>query len=190
MVGIKLLPMRSFYFYSLAYASSLFSCPFCDPEVIQKQSFLSEGTALGICTNHPMMPGHVLVIPQRHVERFEELTDEEVSDLGAAIRRVHEAAKVLFGNNDYLLLQKNGKAAGQSVPHVHYHYYPRSEKMGTIGFIWRFLIAPYRRARTDAQLREQASAWKRVLGSRKVVVFFDAPNEDLPTSPVCAERLF
>lgn len=154
--------MKIFWIVLFSSSCLLFSCPFCPPQV-EKQLFLEEGSALGICTNRPIYPGHVLIIPKRHVERFEELTNEELVDIGVAIQRVHQAAQELFGQNDYLLLQKNGKAAGQSVFHVHFHYYPRSEKISTLGFLWRFLVAPYRAAKTTAETEEEISMWKKAL---------------------------
>ena len=31
----------------------------------------------------------------------------------------------VFGTSPYLLIQKNGREVGQSVPHLHFHYIPR-----------------------------------------------------------------
>lgn len=152
--------MKRLFVFFLLFSSILTACPFCDPYV-EKNIFLEEGTALGVCTNHPIFPGHVLVIPRRHVERFEDLSDQEICDIGAATRRIHEAAIRLFGENDYMLLQKNGASAGQSVFHVHFHYYARSEKMGTFGFLWRFLLAPYWGALNEKEMDDQVQMWKR-----------------------------
>ncbi len=56
---------------------------------------------------------------------FESLSEEELSRLGLAIQKVHKAASIVFKTSSYLLLQKNGKEVGQSVPHIHIHYIPR-----------------------------------------------------------------
>lgn len=32
--------------------------------------------------------------------------------------------KEMYGVNDYVILQKNGEKAGQSVPHLHFHMIP------------------------------------------------------------------
>lgn len=108
-------------------------CPFCNPEILKRQTFYEGEKILGILTYKPATQGHVLIIPKRHVERFEDLTAEEIQELAQGIKKIDPIIRKNFGNTDYLLLQKNGKTAGQSVPHVHIHYLPAS----------RFLIAKY-----------------------------------------------
>lgn len=58
------------------------------------------------------------------------------------ISKVEAAAKQIFNSSAYLLLQKNGKEAGQSVPHVHFHYIPRQANDGSIlKFFIQMIIA-------------------------------------------------
>lgn len=111
-------------FGALLSAYKAKSCAFCEGAVLDRQTFFQGERVLGILTHKPVAPGHVLIIPKRHVERFEDLTSEEVQEIGTCIRKVDQTVRNIFGHKDYLLLQKNGKRAGQSVPHVHFHYLP------------------------------------------------------------------
>lgn len=113
-------------------------CAFCNPEILERQIFYRGDKALGILTHKPAVPGHVLIIPERHVTRFEDLSPEEVAAIGDTIKKVDLAVKKVFGTGDYVLIQKNGKEAGQTVPHVHFHYLPASHFLAV-----KFLLSPW-----------------------------------------------
>lgn len=124
-------------------------CAFCDSAILEKQRFFEGREVLGILTHKPITPGHVLIIPKRHVERFEELTAVEMEEIRECIRKVDVAAQEMFGHKDYLLLQKNGKGAGQSVPHVHFHYLPAVPFLSV-----KFFIVPWLRPLSEGQLAD------------------------------------
>ena len=116
------------YLFSFSRSSDTLSnkdCPFCNPLIVNKQNFYEDDLVLALYTHKPIMPGHCLIIPKRHVERFEMLSDEESVQICRVIRKVNLAAMKVFDTFSYLLLQKNGHEAGQTVPHVHFHYVPR-----------------------------------------------------------------
>lgn len=102
-------------------------CAFCDQKILEAQTFYEDDLVLALYTHKPVMPPHFLIIPKRHVERFEALSHEEIAQMGEAIKKVHAAASDVFGTSSYLLLQKNGEEVGQTVPHVHFHYIAREE---------------------------------------------------------------
>lgn len=101
------------------------TCAFCDADVLERQTFYEDDLVRALYTHKPIYPGHCLIIPIRHVERFEMLTDEEITAMGRAIKKVNRAVEEVFHTSAYLLLQKNGAEVGQTVPHVHFHYIPR-----------------------------------------------------------------
>lgn len=78
---------------------------------------------------YPLTQGHALVIPKRHVQRLCELTHTEQQGLFALGHEVLEAQKRcgwgLLGSN---LLLNDGKAANQTVPHLHLHLIPRKPR--------------------------------------------------------------
>ncbi|MGI8577731.1 MAG: HIT family protein [Nocardioidaceae bacterium] len=71
------------------------------------------------------MEGHTLVVPRRHVETVFDLSPEEESTLFHAVTRVAKAVRAAFDPDGVLLEQRNGVAADQTVPHVHFHVIPR-----------------------------------------------------------------
>jgi diadenosine tetraphosphate (Ap4A) HIT family hydrolase len=98
-------------------------CPFCTlPESrIVARSKLS----VIIRDGYPVSPGHTLLIPNRHVADWFELSGEEVADLLSA---AHHAKGVLDSElhpDGYNLGVNAGVAAGQTVMHVHLHLIPR-----------------------------------------------------------------
>lgn len=150
---------------SLIFKTPLFAedCAFCMNEVLERQSFYEDEQVIALYTYKPVLPPHFLIIPKRHVERFEELTDEEMVQIGRAIKKVHLAAGQVFGTSSYLLLQKNGREVGQSVPHVHFHYIARENgDDSTLKFLFKFLIAdlysplPYENIRLVADKMQEA----------------------------------
>lgn len=117
----------SFCFFYPSHRYDSAHCPFCDPAVLQRQKFYEDELCYGLYTHRPVVEGHCLVIPKRHAERFEELKDEEILRMGQVLHKVNAAVSKTFGTSSYLLLQKNGREVGQTVPHVHFHYLPRKE---------------------------------------------------------------
>ena len=73
----------------------------------------------------PLARGHTLVIPKRHCQKIQEMTDEENSDLFLLVRKM--TAKVDEITGATLVAVHNGRDAGQEVPHVHVHIVPRKE---------------------------------------------------------------
>lgn len=114
------------------------NCVFCDPKVIESQFFYRGKMVLAMLTHKPAVAGHVLIIPKRHVERFEELSSLEMEEIQQIICSVDRMVKQVFGTKDYILLQKNGQKAGQSVPHVHFHYIPANRFLTL-----RFFLSPW-----------------------------------------------
>ena len=117
-------------------------CPFCDQSVLDYQKFYEDDLVVALCTHRPVFAGHCLIIPKRHIERFEFLTDEEMVQIANVIKKVNRAVETVFGTSSYLILQKNGKEVGQQVPHIHFHYIPRkSGDDSTIKFYYRMYLS-------------------------------------------------
>lgn len=132
----------SFFAKALSSPSYGDYCPFCDPTVIKDRAFYEDDLVFALCTHKPIFPGHCLIIPKKHLERFEMLTDPEMVEIGKVIKKVNLAAMREFGTSSYLLHQKNGIEVGQSVPHIHFHYLPRKAGDNSyIKLILKMLIA-------------------------------------------------
>ncbi|GAX76144.1 hypothetical protein CEUSTIGMA_g3588.t1 [Chlamydomonas eustigma] len=73
----------------------------------------------------PVVPGHVLVSPKRVVQRFKDLSPEEVVDLWLLAQRVGSTIEPHFLATSLTYAIQDGPMAGQTVPHVHIHVLPR-----------------------------------------------------------------
>ena len=74
---------------------------------------------------NPVHPGHALVMPKTHVESFIDLPSETCVAVGGLAQKIMRAFMENMGYEGANLIQNNGKAAGQVVPHVHFHVIPR-----------------------------------------------------------------
>jgi histidine triad (HIT) family protein len=86
---------------------------------------LDEARTMAILDIYPMRPGHTLVIPRRHAVRLEELADDEVAELFQHAMRVAGALRRAVPCKDVHIVVNDGRAANQTVPHVHVHIIPR-----------------------------------------------------------------
>ncbi|MGW1939355.1 HIT family protein [Streptomyces goshikiensis] len=73
----------------------------------------------------PATPGHTLVVPNRHVADFTDLTASESRDLGEAVHRTARAVRSALSPDGMNLIQSTGASATQTVLHVHFHVLPR-----------------------------------------------------------------
>jgi bis(5'-adenosyl)-triphosphatase len=73
----------------------------------------------------PIVPGHVLVCPKRIVNRFGELTREEMGDLFCAVQKVGSIVERAFEGEALTISIQDGEQAGQTIKHVHVHVIPR-----------------------------------------------------------------
>lgn len=135
---------------------------FCD--IVRGQSPASvvyeNARVLAFMNHRQANPGHVLVIPKRHVQRVHELDPTLAGDLFRAVTLVARAIQFSFCPEGLTIWQSNGEAAGQEVPHVHVHLLPRRTGDGNVAF---YPTLPPVRTRVEldalaSQLREQISS--------------------------------
>ena len=141
------------------------ACAFCDHAILNRQKFYEDEHVCALYTHKPMLPGHCLIIPKRHVYRFETLTQEEISHLGMLIKKVNQASMEVFGTSSYLLLQKNGYESGQTVPHVHFHYIPRKEGDDSrLAFIFKMFMASAKKPISHQEMEKTVEMLKHATG--------------------------
>jgi diadenosine tetraphosphate (Ap4A) HIT family hydrolase len=80
-----------------------------------------------IMSNPRLMPGHLLVIPKKHVEKLSELSEKEVSELISAIIRYQEIIlnKYTLGCDVRIHTRTFMKESELKVNHLHVHLHPR-----------------------------------------------------------------
>jgi histidine triad (HIT) family protein len=75
----------------------------------------------------PSVEGHTLVITREPAEGILDLSPEGAQALIATTQKVARAVKKGLGPAGVMLAQLNGTAAGQSIPHIHFHILPRND---------------------------------------------------------------
>lgn len=73
----------------------------------------------------PVSPGHMLIIPRRHVSSFFDLLPEELNELPNVITEVKNYVDSFYEPDGYNIGVNVGEAAGQSIMHCHIHIIPR-----------------------------------------------------------------
>ncbi|WP_186013384.1 HIT family protein [Burkholderia gladioli] len=73
----------------------------------------------------PQSPGHTLVVPKEAAEMLYELSDEAAAECIRVTKRIALAIREALRPDGLFIGQFNGAAAGQTVPHVHFHLIPR-----------------------------------------------------------------
>ena len=96
------------------------SCPFCQPGGVIVENDL----AAAIPDKYPIRPGHTLVLPKRHVASFFDLTAQETAACFDLVRAVRERLESEHSPGGYKIGVNVGRAAGQSIMHVHIHVVP------------------------------------------------------------------
>jgi len=97
------------------------ACPFCDVT----EPMIENRLALARFDNYPVSPGHLLIVPRRHVPDYFDLSTEEKADIWALVDRAKGLLDGQYSPDSYNVGINCGLAAGQSVMHAHIHLIPR-----------------------------------------------------------------
>jgi histidine triad (HIT) family protein len=72
----------------------------------------------------PQAPVHILIIPRRHIERINQLTDSDVALVGNMVLAANQLAKnENISDSGYRLVFNCGRDSGQEVEHIHLHLF-------------------------------------------------------------------
>ena len=98
-------------------------CTYCS----LAQARIVEESALSIAFKDafPVSPGHTLVIPKRHIGSWFDITSDEQLALLDLLARAKTVLQDEFNPDGYNIGINDGRAAGQTVPHLHMHLIPR-----------------------------------------------------------------
>jgi diadenosine tetraphosphate (Ap4A) HIT family hydrolase len=97
------------------------SCPFCHSDGILFENDLT----YVIRDSNPVNPGHLLIIPKRHVADFFLTTEAEKAALLSLLDEAKNYLDDKHAPAGYNVGINVGEAAGQTIPHVHLHLIPR-----------------------------------------------------------------
>jgi histidine triad (HIT) family protein len=144
-------------------------CAFCNNPDIDARTITDTGLARAFPTFTPVVLGHTIIAPKRHVQYYEELGPEEKAAIEDLRTAMHGALKKTFGAEGFNYAWNEEEIGGQSVPHFHLHMLPR--KQGDAGiygyeprdFLYRTIPADERPKAKEAELIEVAAQIRQAL---------------------------
>ena len=102
-------------------------CVFCNNQELEQRIILKDNYAFVLPTNIPIVPGHVLICPIRHVESFDALNSEEEEHIFQILNKLKLSLIKTFGATGFNYAWNEGSLAGQNISHFHLHVLPRKE---------------------------------------------------------------
>jgi ATP adenylyltransferase len=104
-------------------------CPFCQLVGLDDADALivSRGTLVYAVLNlYPYNPGHLMVVPYRHVADYTDLTPEETVELARYTQRAMTVIRGVSGPHGFNIGMNQGVVAGAGIAaHLHQHVVPR-----------------------------------------------------------------
>ena len=74
---------------------------------------------------NPLSKGHTLLVSKEPAPSIDQLSSESAAAIGKALPILSRAIKEAMGAVAYNIIQNNGREAGMTVPHVHFHIIPK-----------------------------------------------------------------
>ena len=102
-------------------------CTFCDliHGAGEASICYEDSDSVAFMDIQPVNAGHVLVVPRRHFEKFEDVPVELAMHLFRVATKLVPAVKKVTDAEGINVVVNSGSAAGQDEPHYHVHIIPR-----------------------------------------------------------------
>ena len=99
-------------------------CLFCDIQKEEKEIFENE-YFFSFYDELPVSKGHSLIIPKRHINNINDLSEKELVTMHEVLKKTKEIIIKKFKPNGFNIGINEGLIAGQSIMHLHIHLIPR-----------------------------------------------------------------
>lgn len=100
-------------------------CPFCLPKACEN-AFAESENFLALYNIAPILPGHSLVVPKRHVSSLMDLDEDELCEFTCFGREMVRVLMEAFGVDSFNWTIQEREEAGQTIEHLHLHLLPRT----------------------------------------------------------------
>lgn len=108
---------------------NLGKCTFCD---LRDKYVVTRQNSWVLTVNiYSYIDGQLLVLPERHVENYQDLTPEDILTSDRLIRKGMDLLKRGMGIENYWLVLRQGELAGKTVKHLHWNIMPYIEGLNT-----------------------------------------------------------
>jgi len=105
------------------------NCVFCKIVAGRLPSFrlLDDDATIAFMDINPVNPGHALAVANGHWPTVDVIPPDVLAAVARTAQRIAKASMTVLKPAGVNLVQANGAAAGQSVPHLHIHIMPRRQ---------------------------------------------------------------
>jgi ATP adenylyltransferase len=104
-------------------------CPFCAIQAMSDEDGLIAhrgAVAYAVLNLYPYNPGHLMVVPYRHVADLTEVTPDESAEIATLTAAAMRAIRQASGAHGFNIGVNQGTAAGAGIAqHLHQHVVPR-----------------------------------------------------------------
>jgi len=104
-------------------------CPFCEIPALSDEDGLivARGrSAYAVLNLYPYNPGHVMLVPYRHIADYDELTGEQTTEIAAMTQHALRALRHVSGAQGFNVGMNVGAVGGAGIAeHLHQHVVPR-----------------------------------------------------------------
>ena len=133
------------------------NCPFCNQK-LRELSFCESNSFLAIYNKAPILPGHSMIIPKRHISSFIKLDAELRYEMIELSVKAIKMLQKTFPSKSFNWTIQEGVEAGQTINHLHMHIIPRTENdLPEPGDWYPNLERNYKNLIIDSELRPQYS---------------------------------
>lgn len=161
-------PWRLDYIRSLGPQGKADGCFLCDaasasPDAFRERLILWKTDLSVVLLNRfPYANGHVLIAPRAHLAEWEELSTEQVTDIGVQTQHVLTLLRRAVSAQGFNVGMNLGRVAGAGVPgHLHQHVVPRwGGDVNYMAVIGEVKVIP----QALSQLYDDLMQWKARLG--------------------------
>ncbi|GAA3969794.1 HIT family protein [Gordonia caeni] len=123
-----------------------------------------DGQSVGFLTINPVTPGHVLVVPRKEIDHWEQIDTPTFTHLSDVCQKIGRAVK-----NAYDAPRMGLLIAGLEVPHLHLHVFPA----------WSEELFDLREAETDPDPAVLDESARRIRASLRAMGY----QENVPDEP-------
>ena len=107
-------------------------CVFCrKDDTIEIHSLKNKDWRV-IANRFPYMDGNIMLVPKRHIETLEEITDMEWKNFSQILVRTQKVLGKVFKTSSFNIGMNLGPESGASIAHIHWQIVPRTFKNITV----------------------------------------------------------
>ena len=107
-----------------------------DDERVKSLKVYQDDVAFACLNLYPYNPAHLMVVPNRHVAKYTELTKDELLHVFRMIQGLQLLLDDLYSPRGFNIGMNQGRPAGGSIEHLHVHVVPRyGDEIGYIDIV-------------------------------------------------------